>query len=52
MTNKHFILDRDALADEAVRRYLATRAYLFPLLDLDEGSDFALVTNGATIQVD
>jgi hypothetical protein len=52
MADEYLILDHDALADERVRRDLASGTNLRPFLDLDESPDLGLVTNLAAIEVD
>ena len=52
MPDEDFVLDRHAFADEGMTRYLAPLADLGILLNLDEGPDFCVITDLATIEVD
>ena len=52
MADEHIVLDRDALADEAVRRNLAPAPNLSVLLNLHEGADLRVVTDATPIEVD
>ena len=50
--DEDIILDRDAFADEGVRRDLATPSNSGVFLHLDECSYLAFVADGATLEVD
>src|SRR5262249_35899626 len=52
VSDKDLVLDRDPLADEGMRRYLAARPDHGPRLHLDKGADQGLVPDGAAIEVD
>ena len=52
MADEDLILDRDALTDEGVTRDLASPSDARILLNLDEGTNFCLVSNLAAVQVD
>jgi hypothetical protein len=51
MSDKHFVLDRDPFADEAVTRNLAPGADPGPFLDFHERADLREITNLAPIEV-
>src|SRR5215472_1703497 len=52
VTDEHAVLDPYTFANERVAGYLAASSHAGVLLDFDEGADFCVVTNLATIQVD
>jgi hypothetical protein len=52
VSDEHFVLDDDALADKRMGRHLAAPADLGTLLDLDEGSDPRAVTDAASVEID
>jgi hypothetical protein len=51
MPHEHFVLDRNAFANEAVRLNLAARADHGPGLDFHEGADGSLVSNTAAVEI-
>ena len=52
MTDEHAILDKHALADEAIARYLTIGADLGVLLDFDERTDLCVLADTTAVEVD
>ena len=52
MSDKDIVLDRDPFTDKRMARYFAPAADFGILLNLDEGPDFCLITDLATVEVD
>jgi hypothetical protein len=52
MPNEDLILDENTLADERVRRDLASSTNRRVLLNLDERAYSSVIANGATVEID
>jgi hypothetical protein len=52
VANENVVFNGDAFADEGMARDLTIVPYGGVLLDFDEGADFDVVADGATVEVD
>ena len=52
MTNEHFVFDRYCVTDKRVRRDFAARTDEGVFLNLNERADFAVLSDGTTVEVD